>query len=242
MKQGRDHVFFTVDKTTEDEINKGDLKLYIDTTYDPMRHARIFGKVIAIPRKLTKTIIGSKPEPFPPSATKPMEFRYLDEIVPEVKIGDKIYFHYLTLSEPEKTLVATWNNRDVYAVRYDQIYCAVRNGEIIPIGGHVLVEPEFESWDDILLPTYETFPDGSKQELPRDKWIQTRVEPRAKDLRGIVRHVGTPPTGEEHNLKEGDHILFRRNADFMIKVEGEEYYVMKSRNIHGTFVDAQEES
>lgn len=231
MFRGRNYVFFKTDKLAEDSIIIGGNALYFDPTYDPQRNARIYGTVYSIPYKLSKIIIGQFPQGKPKYQDPTPAFRYLDEIAQEIKVNDKIYFHYNTLGNPEHSFMANDINGDpVYSVRYDLIYCAVRNGLIIPIGGNVLIEPLKEAIDDILHPLKDL--DGNI--LSKDKWIQLKPEPGYIFLQGIVRVVGTPLKNDGPQiLKPGDHVIIQSNYDRTIKIEGSEYYAVKNKHILG---------
>ena len=110
---------------------------------------------------------------------------------------------------------------------------------MIPIGSWCLIEPEYESWESILRPTPVIGDDGKpllkengKPVLkPKDQWLQIKVAPEAKFLRGYVRAVGKPLKGETCEIAAGDHILYRRDADWMVKIEGEIYYCIRQRHI-----------
>ena len=50
------------------------------------------------------------------------------------------------------------------------------------IGGYTLIEPDMETWDDILLPIYRISngvplvdKNGNKIKNPKEKWIQRKV-------------------------------------------------------------------
>lgn len=169
------------------------------------------------------------------------EYYLLSDISQEVAVGDKIYFHYNVyknrdnLIEIRKALTPEGKMVDeyYYKVRYDSIICAVRGGHIIMIGGWILVEPDMEEWEDILRPTYydPKLTGGIRKERPKEQWTQTKVSPEAKYMLGYVRHIGTPLKDDDFGIKAGDHIYYHRKADWVLKIEGKEYFVMRQHYV-----------
>lgn len=152
IKPINDYVFFTISKEYEDELKlKNGLVLQVATQADIGRFTRIFGDVIAVPGKLTDEILFQKETGYPePKASysgemveelvkyghkltgseyecTPYEREYfkITDIAMEVEPGDRIYFHYNTIHEENKYMLA--DGRKIYKVRYDQIICVVRN-------------------------------------------------------------------------------------------------------------------
>ena len=135
-----------------------------------------------------------------------------------VKVGDRVYLDYL-VSEKEN-LLGKHKGKNMYQVGVDQIYCVVRRersrvdyryrNNITMQGGWVLVEPDVETWDEIMT----------------DNGLLKKPKPEAKALLGFVRHIDSRP-----DVKRGDHIVYARNADYVVVVEGKSYFVMKDSDI-----------
>lgn len=162
---------------------------------------------------------------YDPSSHEPA-YKTLADIVPEVQVGDKIYFHYNTVHEENR--IRTEDGRKIYKVRYDQIFCSVRNGQIIPIGGWVLMEP---AWDE---ETQEIQLQG--QEKVRGKvsasGLVTELHDKPKPLEGIIANIGTQLKGDpELGVKNGDRVFFLPLSEFKNKIEGKEYYIMRQKDI-----------
>ena len=88
----------------------------------------------------------------------------------EVVAGDVVYFHYNSL--PNKDNAFILDGKLVYKIDYQDIFCVVRDGEIIPIGGWLLVEP------DVVGPAR----DQGALEIPADFQSEEKSE-----TQGIVR-------------------------------------------------------
>lgn len=122
------HVIVQIDDRFNDSVDIGiGKKLYIDTSFAPAEHVRIYGDVVSTP------IRGN--------SKYSVENRY---IVPEVLSGDKIYFHYNTLLSQANRL-----DDNLWFVPYHSIFCVVRNGKIKMIGGWTLVKPIIERTEKI---------------------------------------------------------------------------------------------
>jgi co-chaperonin GroES (HSP10) len=187
-------------------VTHGSLHLHLDPSYDVQRNARTFGTVLATPRGFTEIVISGPVKPY----------SYISDIAQEVQPGDKIYFNYKILSE-ESAQIAETNKKDpIYPVRYDMIYCAVRGDQIIPIGGWTLIVPILQK---------ETVSPSGIVVAPKDKFYPAI---------GIVAHIGTPLKNQEAHVEVGDRVLLRKNADFLINIEGDDYYVAQQRHIMGT--------
>lgn len=222
----------------------GDKQIVIDSSFDPQRHVRTYGEVVSVPKHLDRFPISQKHKGLPAYHDSPaFSFKYLSDIAQEIKVGDRIYFHFNTIRPDNLIKTEVEDSKKVYyfKVKYDQILCTVRDGVIIPIGSYTLIEPDMETWEDISVPTYSNIKgkDGKPMLKPKEQWLVKKVAPGAKYLLGFVRHVGTPLKGTECDVQAGDRIIYRRMADWRNIVEGKEYYAILHRHIVGKFVDGQ---
>jgi co-chaperonin GroES (HSP10) len=125
-----------------------------------------------------------------------------------VKVGDKVYFNPIVTEE--ENFIEGQHRSGVFKIRVDHIFCTVVDGVIHPQGGYVLVEANMESWEDI------TTPMG----------IIKKPAPEAKVCEGWIRHV---TAGSE--LTPGELIYYIKDADWGVKIEGKEYFVMMEKEI-----------
>lgn len=229
-----DYVFITSEKAVEDTVKMGKTELFLDGSFDPLKNARTYGKVVSIPEQLTDTFIGLKAEDKPIPLSAPRDFRKMSDITPTIEIGDSVYFHYGVLGEEaNEMMVAILNGDPVYRVRYDRIWARKdKNGKIEGVGSNVLVEPITESWEDIKLKTYTELKDTEGNFIPRpeEEWLYMKVAPETNKLEGIVKYSGEN-FKEYHPVEEGRKVIFVKNADFQIKIEEEQLFVMKAHNI-----------
>jgi hypothetical protein len=104
------------------------------------------------------------------------------------------------------------------------------------IGSWCLIEPDMETWDDIVHPTYYNILDpitGKKKLRPKSEWLQLKARPEKQYLKGYLKHVGRPLKGETLELSQGDYIVYTPGADFEIEVEGRKYFVIRQSYIEG---------
>lgn len=246
MKALNNYIIFKTTRLHNDSIDLGGKKLFLEVGYDPARHVCIHGEVTSVPVRLSPGIMISQQHRGLPSYYEqtPYSYRFLDDVEQDVEVGDKIFFHFNTVKSHNIVKVdGTAPNRTWYIkVRYDQVICAVRNGEIIMIGGHTLIDPDFESWADISVPTYSDLldEDGKKIVKPENQWLVTKSSPTYKHRTGFVKKVGKPLRGDKCEIKEGQKILYQTNADWMVRIEDRDYFVIKQRNIEGRWEATEE--
>lgn len=113
-------IYVTVDKKYQDEIKLTALTLYKDTSYEPEWNVTTFGIVHSVPLRVET------------EWTEP-DFQV------NVKAGDKLYFNYQTLLDENNCIEE--GGVEYWGVEYYQAIALVRDGEIIPVGSHVLIEP-----------------------------------------------------------------------------------------------------
>jgi len=82
-------VLVELEKLSDNEyVLASGIKLFMDTSYKPEAHQRIYGKCVAVPQLLTK---GDQIK------YEAGDFRFVDSIEPEVQIGDTVYFTRINL-------------------------------------------------------------------------------------------------------------------------------------------------
>ena len=263
MQFQKDYAIVKLDRLFEDEYEltgSNGKKLLLMIAEQPERYIRNYGTLINPPVKLSHTPWGfNKVGPPIYFNSNPNEVIYLDELPITAEAGDKVYFHHnaiMAAMKDRKCILKEEKQPDGKTeywikVLYSDIFCSVREGLIIPSGTWTLIEPDMESWDDILVPIIETDKDGQPvmqyekkmgedgimktisrpKFLPKEKWIQKKVRPDRKLLKGFVRFVGEPLKGEPADIKSGDHIMYRTHADFEVKIEGKTYLLIKQRYI-----------
>lgn len=224
-----------------------------DPDYAKERHANTSGVVIQVPVSYGKHPIGSERVGFP--AYGPSRFpndtdveikdvfyarprnkvKFRNDISPEIQVGDVVYFQWNAVFDKRNLIAQSKDKKSfIFKVPVDIVYCCVREGKIIPIGGHVLIDPIMESWESIYKPTYFPFIDhktGKQAVRPKKDWIQIRTAPKQIDRQGIIKHIGTPLKGDRCALEVGMKVLYKPNLKNLLDVEGEKYFIMRQNQI-----------
>jgi len=174
----------------------------------------------------------NKERSYYPSTFDEYESVTLADVAKKVKVnvGDRVYFNYM-ITEPENYL-GDHQGMKMYKCRVDEIHCSVTHRrkvisgggakrpvfeivtEIVPQGGWAMVIPDMETWEEI------TTPSG----------ILRKPSPSAKYLRGIVAHVSP-----RSDIKPGSKVIYVRHADYVMTIEGRQYYVMQEDDILAKF-------
>ncbi len=108
MNPNKDYYFVKVEKTHEDTITLNGKELFLDSSYNDMKHARQYGTVVGVPRGLS---MGKKRD---------------------IKKGDKVYCHHFLVSEENRVNFIEQDN--VYKIFYESIYARVRCGKLTMVG------------------------------------------------------------------------------------------------------------
>ncbi len=198
-------VIVEVGTALEDTVEFGNLKLHIDPHFNPTNKVRIYGTVIALPAGVPKN-------------------EYGEEIEPELKVGDKVYFHYLSINDETNNIYGNY-----YKVPYYWIFCAVRNNDILPIGSWTFCSTIIEE-------TYNGIEVNGKKvdaELSSSGLVVgLKKKPSVKTAR--LEHIGSPFRGKERlPVSKGDLVVLNKNSNFVNKIEGKEYYTLKQEDILG---------
>jgi len=129
----------------------------------------------------------------------------------EIKEGDKIYtHHFLTHEENDASILAP----NTFAMEYDEIYCKVVDGEIEMLKGWNFLEP-------------------IEEENESKSGLIITANPKKIPGRAIMRHPSKDM--RESGVVEGTEVLFKKNAGYVILVEGKKYYRVKDELIFGIY-------
>ena len=198
-------VIVEVGKTLEDTVTFGSMTLHIDPEFNPTHHARIFGRVIAVPEGRTWDEEGNT-------------------INDKVEVGDIIYFHYLVTSDETNCIYGNY-----FKVPYYWIFCTVRNGNILPIGGWSLCEPMVEK-------QYDTIEVGGKkmEASLSDSGLVTSVFKIPSVEIARVAFIGNQTGNDSTPLtSKGSVVVLAKHSNFINKIEGKDYYTVKQQYILG---------
>lgn len=182
-------------------VQKGNLKLYVDPLFKPGERRVRIAEVVSIPDGM---------------------FSFCD-IIPEVQTGDTVYLHHNALEE--QNMIPDSDN--LFYVEYEFVICVIRNGEIVPIGGRILAEPQYD--DDVVEIEFQ----GQKYMVRMgDHQIVKEFNVKSSLYRARLAYIGTPQKGQEEiDIKPGDLFFYIKNGDYRNEINGKEYFVMYQEDI-----------
>lgn len=173
---------------SNESIKLGDGKIWIDTSFEPEKHAQTKGRVI---KNCEADIfsIDTQGDHFSHCTCKN-----------EISVGDLVIFHFLCVRDAiMHSRYFTEGKRKFLFIRYDEIYVLLRGNEIIPINGWLLVAPK-------------------EEKLPETRLvIPEMVKGRKSVNSGIVKYAGAPAEyyshdkkiGVDQDIQVGDEVTFR---------------------------------
>jgi len=243
MKAGINWVLVKVDGRLKEDISMGSQKLYLDPTYDIYRHTKITAEVIAVPERLAGTVLYEKSIGHPQPARNdpetgrryPIKFQpemaTSADVTPEIRKGDIVYFHYLSLSKDH--FMGKDGDMEIYKVGYQQLFCRVRDGVIYMLNGIIAVEAAWdESYEDVEFPDISItgHKTGSMRKLKVKQTgdgIIYDIDEKPVYRHGTVAHRGKAPDGVDYPYTTGDKVIYTDFSEFKNTIEGTEYYIMK---------------
>lgn len=123
-------VFIKLDSENTSIKLRNGFDLYIDTTFDPEKHAVVTGEVWGMPSHLKYS--GK------PNLDMPWDCDM------EIQMYDKVILYYLSVTNAldprNKRYILEGEDKYIF-VNYDNIYAIVRGDDVIPCNGYVLIEP-----------------------------------------------------------------------------------------------------
>lgn len=182
-------------------------KFYLDTRFEDTKHAPTCGVVLQVPERLRFKSL-EEAESDHPSLDFDTEM--------ELQVGDTVIFHYLAEDNAKRNGLY---HEDGLFLHYDKIFCAIRNGEIIPINGHLIVEPE--------------------SEMIKSNLVIPDLAIRNSKQKGTVKYAGKPnkryrwfPEAYDSELKAGDKIIFHFADAVPLQHDAEIHGVIEKRNLY----------
>lgn len=196
------------------------VRIEIDPTYEPQDWITRVGIALVVPRRLTFDDTLSRAS---------LEWKTTVEILP----GDKVYFDYFgalmsfgrRAQEHEKNteeLTLGHEGRVFPFIHYRELFAYEREGEFVPINGHVIIE--------------------QIEKVPRSKLaVFDHRRNEVDTLKGVVKYVGKcnerylNSIYQDAAVEVGDTVLWKNYANRPIKVNGVNMWAVQRRYIEAKF-------
>lgn len=179
-------IFVQVDKKFQDEIETdGGLKLYKDTTWKPEENSTTCGTVTAVPIHVDTVHIDS-------------DFQH------NVQVGDKLYFNFNVVLDNDNLIVH--EGEEYWIVDYWNAIALVRDGDVLPVGSYILIDP-------------------IEEELTSDLIIIPEMSQKKEKNKGIVYSSLHP------DIPNGSTVEYEEVGKFWNIIEGKRLYCMYNYNI-----------
>jgi len=126
-------VIVQLDRKQDEYLMKNGKKLYLDTSFEPEKHAPITGTIVNMCSKLFFTQVHARPH----------SLKQETEI--ELQVGDYVISYYLVsvnaYKEKDGRVITDENRNDYIFLRYDQIFAGRRDGKVVTCNGWNLLTP-----------------------------------------------------------------------------------------------------
>jgi co-chaperonin GroES (HSP10) len=178
-------IFVQIEKKFQDEIvTDSGITFYKDTSFNPEENSTVSGIVVGIPTVVDKNNVSP-------------EFRH------NVLVGDKLYFNFNVVLDNDNLIVH--EGQEYWTVDYWNAIALVRDGQVIPVGDYILIDPIQEEVKSFLI-----IPDAYKKK---------------EGNRGVVYASNSP------ELPAGTEVEYDKIGKFWNIIEGKKVYCMYTSNI-----------
>ena len=128
----------------------------------------------------------------------------------ELLPGDKVYCHHFIADE--KNIIEIYDEK-LSRMNYGMLYARVRDGKVHMLADWVLVE----------------IVKDKEEELKTNSGIWLKTQEEKKEQIGKVKYVNSKSIDD--GFKPGDTVMFIKDADYEMEVEGEKLYRMRNQDI-----------
>lgn len=176
-------IIITIEKKFNDELSFNGSKIFLDTSFNPEWNVIPYGIVHSVPLRDLD----------------------VDGFVCNVEVGDKLYFNYNVVMDDSNLI--EHDGQEYWLVDYYMALAVSRDGVIIPVGEHILIEPIVE-------------------EVTHDFLIIPELAKKIVTDRGKVFASNDP------EIPVGSVVEFDPVGKFENEIDGHKLFVMFNNNIY----------
>lgn len=200
MKPVYNKIFVQIEKKFQDEVvTDSGITFYKDTSYHQEENSTTFGIVVATPLSVDKGNVS-------------------DDFLHNVQEGDKLYFNFNVVLDDDNLL--EWEGKEYWMVDYWNAIAVVRDGEIIPVGNYILIDPLKEEIKSSLI----EIPDFAKEKEKNRGKVFASNHPSIP----VGAEVEYDPIGKFWNIIEGKKLYCAVNDNVLFIYEKESNQTNKS--------------
>lgn len=191
LKPLYNRIFVQIKKKFQDEIvTDSGITFYKDTSFNPEENSTVSGIVVGIPSVVDKVNVSP-------------DFKH------NVLIGDKLYFNFNVVLDSDNLIIH--EGEEYWTVDYWNAIALVRDGQIIPVGDYILVDPVQEEITSSII----HIPDAYKKKEGNRGLVFASNDPEIPS--GI--EVEYDPIGKFWNIIEGNKLYCMYNSNIYFKYE-----------------------
>lgn len=234
LKPVGNYVIVRVDTEVDDTVQlSSGVDLKVDTGYKPQEYKRISGEVVSVPDNLRYDEELYRYELGRDLSTANYKYEnftkfYDGDIKQEVQEGETIYFEYLNMNQHRRI---PYGDEWLYMIPYNSIIAREIDGDLKPVGGHVLLEKYWgKDIEEIDTPSINGMPDlGKFQGRTTETGLVKEIVSNPHLDYAVVTHVPEPLNGDmAPGIESGDIVTFEgRVFYFKNTMLGKERIVMR---------------
>lgn len=180
----------------------GEIRLWLDTTFEPEKHAVTAGTVVKCPPSIY----------FNPEMGADINSNDVDCDM-ELQEGDKVFWHYLCEAEVMENHAYVVCDRIIYyLLKYEDIFCAERNKEVVMINGWILLSPIAQEE----INTFLQLPENTVSKHS-SKWA--KVEHTGVPVRRYRDPLHRDVKDGGIKVEAGDVVLYTSESDALLQYE-----------------------
>jgi co-chaperonin GroES (HSP10) len=140
-----------------------------------------------------------------------------------IEVGDHVYCHHFLTSE-QNEVGPDWP--DLWKIDYRELYCKVKGDEITMLGEWNFCDPIIDKEAGF---DYEKDDESGLMHKKTSSGIIIDINVKSDTKWSVLRHLSKE--AEEYGLKPGDKILYRKDCDYEMEVEGHKFFRIRTKDI-----------
>jgi len=234
-------VIIRLTHTMQDRTPSG---IFKDITFDRHGKMMISAEVVAVSERGSNDIVWEIKEGAPRSKEKEPVYRYNRDVKHNIRVGDIVYFHYLTLENPHNYITYEAPYK-YYKVSVNRVFCSMRpqiDGgywfEGIEYAAYMHNDYVFgieyfgSGWEEVEIDGKKI---GAKIKQIGDLELITETKSHPLLNRATITNIGhgIDPYSRFKEVKPGDNVVLKKDCEFINNIANQERWVFTHSDILG---------